>query len=70
MKIKRKGLVYRRLVLGISQYALAQSTGIARWKIQLIESGMRQPSSEEKKLLSKVLRAKTSSLFPSLGAEL
>jgi len=55
----------RRLELEFTQYDLEKLTGINQSKLSLIEGGYREPSSEEKKKIAKVLRAEIQELFES-----
>tara|TARA_B100001964_G_C13669958_1_gene352851 strand:+ start:303 stop:500 length:198 start_codon:yes stop_codon:yes gene_type:complete len=52
-----------RFYAGLSQYDIALKTGIPQSRISLIERGYFNPSDEEKKKISKVLRHKTEDLF-------
>lgn len=58
-------LKLRRLELEFSQYEIERLTQIPQAKISLYERGYREPSSEEKKRLSKVLKASEKELFSS-----
>lgn len=59
-----KKLKYFRYLLGINQAELSLKTGIDQSTISRIESGLRRPTSEQKRQLAGALGVDSSLLFP------
>jgi len=53
-----------RILQGKSIHLVSHKTGIDSGKLSLIERGLRTPTSDEKRRLAKVLRARIRDLFP------
>jgi transcriptional regulator with XRE-family HTH domain len=53
----------RRLQLEFTQLDLEKLSGISQTRISLIENDYREPNSDERKKLSKILRASEEELF-------
>src|SRR5438874_2649286 len=60
-------LKFLRTELQISQWELASASGVPRWAIQLIEAGVRLPSSREAMALAEALGSPVEQLFPALS---
>ena len=56
MRLYDSKLAYFRKSLRVSQQELSEDTGINRWALQLIETGHRVPTKEEKVACVKSLR--------------
>lgn len=68
--LKRFGreVARRRQVLGISQEALAESSGLHRTYIGAVERGLRNPTLTSILLLSKGLRCRPSEILAEAGS--
>ena len=59
-----------RMERGLSQYELAVASNVPRWAIQLIENGIRNPTSVERFNLASTLGIEELSLFKAIENEI
>lgn len=57
-------LKFHRLEANLSQYELAQASGMPRWRIQLLEAGNAHPTEREATTLADLMGVKETALFP------
>lgn len=61
-------LKFLRTELQLSQWELASASGVPRWAIQFIESGVRPPNPKLAQVLATALGSSVEQVFPELAA--